>query len=102
MRRRHRGDVERVQHGDGDARERLAHHVVLASRSRQRSALDMNANGRRIVHAMPEPFTAASERSMYAVTALLVSPLAAELPDSSTTRSTPASRIAASTPSMSS
>ena len=28
------------------------------------------------------PFTAASERSMYAVTALLVSPLAAELPAS--------------------
>ena len=97
--RRHLADVLGIEHGDRDVRERLAHHVaraqLVAPAQRVGHEREWPQDRRR---GMPEPFTAASERSMYAVTALLVSPLAAELPDSSTTRSTPASRIAARTP----
>jgi hypothetical protein len=56
------------------------------------SVLDMKAYGRTIVHARPPFFTLASASTMYVLIALPVSVLATELPDSWTTRSTPAAR----------
>src|SRR6266550_936258 len=50
----------------------------------------MKPNDRTIVHSRPQARTVASDSIMYRETALLVSPLAAELPDSITTRRTPA------------
>ena len=61
----------------------------------------MKPNDRTIVHSRPEARTVASDSIMYLETALLLSPLAAELPDSITTRRTPASLAAASVPAMS-
>ena len=63
--------------------------------------LDMKPNDRTIVHSRPEARTVSSDSIMYLETALLVSPLAAELPDSITTRRTPACLAAASVPAMS-
>ncbi len=61
----------------------------------------MKPNDRTIVHSRPQARTVASDSIMYLETALLVSPLAAELPDSITTRRTPACLAAASVPAMS-
>lgn len=61
----------------------------------------MNALGRRNVQASPDSRTAVSERIMYCETALRVSVDTAARLDSSTTRSTPASRNRASKPDMS-
>jgi hypothetical protein len=61
----------------------------------------MNADGRRIVQVSAERVRACSERIMYAAIALAVLPLAAEVPESSTTCPTPARSISATTASMS-
>jgi hypothetical protein len=61
----------------------------------------MNPLGRRMVQVTPPPRTAASESRMYRVIASSRSPSSAELPDSRTTRRTPASRIRSITPGMS-
>ncbi len=68
----------------------------------QRKALDMKALGRRNVQGSPDSRTAVSERIMYSDTALRVSVATAARLDSSTTRATPARRILASRPGMSS
>jgi hypothetical protein len=65
------------------------------------SAFVMNPLGRRMVQVTPPPRTAASESRMYRVIASSRSPSSAELPDSRTTRRTPASRIRSITPGMS-
>ena len=61
----------------------------------------MKPNDLTIVQARPEARTVASDSIMYLETALLVSPLAAELPDSITTRRTPARLASASVPAVS-
>ena len=63
--------------------------------------LDMKPNDRTIVHSRPQARTVASDSIMYLETALLVSPLAAELPDSIATRRTPACLAAAGVQAMS-
>jgi hypothetical protein len=65
------------------------------------SALVMNIDGRRNVHATPDERTASSERMWYAATALLMSPDGTAALDSSATRPTPARLISASRPGMS-
>jgi hypothetical protein len=57
--------------------------------------LDMKPNDRRIVQASPDARSAVSEVAMYLVMALLRSPLATALLDSSTTCRTPAWRARA-------
>jgi hypothetical protein len=67
----------------------------------QRSAFEVKPLGRRIVHSRPDSRTAFSDRICPRSTALVRSPLAAAPDVSSTMRSTPASRIARTTPAMS-
>lgn len=62
---------------------------------------DMKPNDLTIVQARPDCLTTASDSIMYLETALLMSPLAAELPESSTTCLTPACLASASVPAMS-
>ena len=63
--------------------------------------LDMKPNDLTIVQARPDARTVVSDSIMYLETALLMSPLAAELPDRSTTRRTPACLAPASVPARS-